>query len=93
MNKINLNAPYKIIPNKYKQYQKHYNIPAAECILVPTKTYGDQILCNVIWKNETGQMLIKADLMFSSSNIIAVDAIKDFILYKTWEEHIGKALA
>lgn len=92
MDKIHLSTPHKIIPNKFKQYQRHYDIPSAECIIVPSKAYGDQILCNVLWKNETGQFHFKADLMFSSSNLVPVDAMKDFILYKTWEEHINNTV-
>jgi hypothetical protein len=87
MIKANLNTPYKILPSKYKRYQKHYDLPSENCVVVPTKAYGDQAVCNVMWKNDTGQLLHKADLMFDLTNLESLSAIKDFILYELWESH------
>ena len=85
MGKIVLKSPYKIIESRYKQYIKHYEIPSAEALIIPVKTYGDQIVCDVVYKDPEGEIAQKSNLMFAASNLEPVDAIKDFDLHTIWE--------
>jgi hypothetical protein len=85
MENIIINSPYKIIPSKHKRYTAHYEIPSAESVVVPKKKYGDQILCDVVWKDESNEIHRKADLMFDSVYIEPLNAMKDFILFGLWE--------
>jgi hypothetical protein len=85
MENIHLNSPYKIIPSKHKRYSGHYEIPGADCIVIPRKKYGDQILADVLWKDAAGDIQHKADLMFDSINLDVLNPMKDFILFEVWE--------
>lgn len=85
MENISLNTPYKIKTSKHKRYTLHYEIPGAETIVIPKKKYGDQISCEVLWKDATGEIRQKADLMFDSNYLEPLNPMQDFILYTTWE--------
>ena len=90
--KIELNSPCKIVSRKLKQYTRHYGIPAEACLILPRKNYGDQLLCNVVWKNAAGVTELQEGLMFAASNLENVDAIRDFDLHTLWENHKAPAL-
>lgn len=87
MENIRLGKPYKVSEHKHKQYNKHYEIPVQSCVVVPVKIYGDQISCDLRWKDESGETRHREDLMFSSAYLVPLDAIKDFKLYDLWEEY------
>ncbi len=88
MEKISLGKPYKVSEHKHKQYNKHYEIPVPNCVVVPVKKYGDQISCDVRWKDESGETKHRDDLMFSSAYLLPLDAMKDFKLHDLWEDYI-----
>lgn len=87
MENIRLGKPYKVREHKYKQYQKHYDIPIQSCVVIPVKKYGDQISCDLRWKDEAGETNQREELMFSSAYLLPLDAMKDFMLYDLWEEY------
>jgi hypothetical protein len=87
MENINLNTPYKIIPSKHKRYSAYYEIPGSESVIVPRKKYGDQISCEVLWKDSDGETHHKPDLMFDSLNLEPLNAMKDYILFALWENN------
>ena len=85
MENIHLNTPYKIIPSKQKRYTAHYNIPGTDALVVPRKRYGDQLSCEVFWKDPDGVLQHKSDLMFDSLNVEPVNPLMDFHLQAVWE--------
>jgi hypothetical protein len=85
MENINLNTPYKIIPSKHKRYDSHYEIPSAESVIIPKKKYGDQISCEVMWKDQAGEIHRKSDLIFDRTYLEPLDAMKDFTRFGIWE--------
>jgi hypothetical protein len=88
MEHIGLGKPYKVSEHKHKQYNRHYEVPIEKCVVVPVKKYGDQISCNLRWKEDSGELNHREELMFSSAYLVPVDAIKDFRLYELWEEYL-----
>ncbi len=87
MENIRLGKPYKVSEHKHKQYHRHYEVPIEDCVLVPVKKYGDQISCDLRWKDPSGEIKQREDLMFSSAYLQPLDAIKDFQLYDLWEDY------
>jgi len=87
MENIRLGKPYKVSEHKHKQYHRHYEVPIEDCVLVPVKKYGDQISCDLRWKDASGEIEQREDLMFSSAYLQPLDAIKDFQLYDLWEDY------
>lgn len=87
MDHIRLGKPYKVSEHKHKQYNKHYDIPVEICLVVPIKKYGDQISCDVRWKDAAGDVSHREDLMFSGAYLVPLDAMKDFKLHDIWEEY------
>lgn len=87
MENIRIGQPYKVSEHKHKQYQKHYEIPIDNCVVVPVKKYGDQISCDLRWKDAEGTLQRREDLMFSSAYLEPLDAMKDFHLYELWEDY------
>jgi hypothetical protein len=87
MENIHLGKPYKVSEHKHRQYNRHYEVPIENCVVIPVKKYGDQISCDLRWKDEAGETQHREDLMFSSAYLQPLDAIKDFRLYDLWEDY------
>lgn len=87
MENIHLGKPYKVSEHKHRQYNKHYEVPIENCVVIPVKKYGDQISCDLRWKDEADETQHREDLMFSSAYLQPLDAIKDFRLYDLWEDY------
>jgi hypothetical protein len=85
MENITLNTPYKIIISKHKRYTSHYQISAAESVIVPRKKYGDQMSCDVWWKDVEGETRHKSDLIFDKTYLEPLNPMVDFILFGVWE--------
>jgi hypothetical protein len=56
-------------------------------VVIPVKKYGDQISCDLRWKDESGETKQRDDLMFSSAYLLPLDAMTDFKLHDLWEEY------
>ena len=92
---IKLQNPYKIIEQKYKRYTNHYQIPANDCVIVPQKIYGENVSCDVHWKDEFGIVHKRSDMMFLEGNLVPLNAMKDYQLYEVWQnnhENVGTVL-
>lgn len=87
MENIRLGKPYKVSEHKHKQYNKHYEVPIENCLVVPVKKYGDQISCDLRWRDASGEVHHREDLMFSGAYLLPLDAMKDFKLHDLWEEY------
>ena len=87
MENIHLGKPYKVSEHKHRQYNRHYEVPIENCVVIPVKKYGDQISCDLRWKDDAGETQHREDLMFSSAYLQPLDAIKDFRLYDLWEDY------
>jgi hypothetical protein len=85
MTNIKLKNPYKIIGKKLKRYGGHYQIPADNCLVVPQKVYGEDISCDVWWKDENGDLQQRPQLLFHGENLEPLNSMEDFHLYELWE--------
>lgn len=83
---IQLNHPYKIIPEKHKLYQQHYIIPAEETLIVPVRELGDEVSCDVHWESN-GQLQIMHQTVFVIENLVPIDLIADEQLYALWKDY------
>jgi hypothetical protein len=81
---IHLNKPYKIIGFKQKKYDAHYNIPSAESLVVPVKNFGDEVLCDVRWENENGELKVLYEKMFINESLIQLNPLIDEKLFEIW---------
>ena len=84
--KVELNMPYKIVPDKYKIYQDHYIIPAALSLIIPSRALGEETACEVRWKSN-GQLQIMHNVVFINENIMPVDLIADEQLFALWRDY------
>ena len=86
---IQLQQPYKIIQRKQKRYEEHYNIPSDKCVVVPVRAFGDDLSCDVHWKDEQGELHAMKQLFFNNQNIEPVDPLKDYLLHELWDSTYG----
>ena len=84
---IQLNKPYKIISFKHKRYNLHYNIPSAVSLVVPKKNFGDEVLCDVRWENENGELKVLHEKMFISENLIQLNPLIEEKLFELWDHY------
>jgi hypothetical protein len=87
MDNIQLGKPYKVSEHKHDQYVRHYDVPIANCVLVPVKKYGEHISCDLLWKDSSGEAHRRDDLMFNAAYLQPVDAMRDYSLFDLWEEY------
>lgn len=83
---IHLNKPYKIIAFKQASYVAHYAI-ASESLVVPTKYVGDEVLCDVRWENENGELKVLHEKMFVNENLVRLNPLMDEGLYEIWAHY------
>jgi hypothetical protein len=88
--KVELNKPYKIIPDKYKLYVDHYMIPAALSLIVPTRILGEETACDVRWESG-GQLQVMHNVVFVNENLMAIDLIADEQLYALWKDYSNQS--
>jgi hypothetical protein len=81
---IKLNKPYKISPDTTRRYQSHYNIPAEQTLVVPIKTFGDQVSCDLHWQDDHGQLHVLQNKIIASENLVPVDASVEVALHELW---------
>lgn len=84
---IHLNKPYKIIDFRQKRYDVHYNIPSANSLVVPVKNFGDEVLCDVRWENENGELKVLHEKMFTNENLIRLNPLIDEKLFEIWAHY------
>lgn len=84
---IHLKEPYKVISFRRKRYDAHYNIPSAESLIVPVRELGKEVLCDVRWENENGELKVLHDKMFISENLIKLNPLLDDKLFEIWTHY------
>ena len=87
--RIQLRKPYKIIERKLKRYEDHYKIPAAKCVVIPIKVFGDDLSCDVRWEDSNGELQEQNNLFFNVANIEPLNDMKDKDngLYDIWQHY------
>ena len=82
---IKLTKPYKISPDRLRQYQSHYNMPAERSLIVPIKALGDEVSCDIRWKADNGDSHVLKNKVFDSENLVPVNPLLDLKLYELWK--------
>jgi hypothetical protein len=83
---IQLRKAYKIAQHKMKKYAAHYNIPSDKCLIIPMRSSGYDLSCDVRWEDSNGE-LQKKELLFSNQNIEPLNAFKDPALHELWQHY------
>jgi hypothetical protein len=84
---IHLNKPYKIISHKQKRYAAHYDIPAAQALIIPLKVYGTDVSCDIRWEDANGELKVLHEKIFSIENIEPLNSLIDDKLHEIWEHY------
>ncbi len=87
---IHINKPYRIIPPKEKRYNAHYNIPSANCVVVPLKQLGDEVLCDIRWEDSNGEMQVLHNKMFIVDNLIPLNEMLHVNLHEIWNHYYNR---
>jgi hypothetical protein len=83
--RIQLGKPYKISHHKLKKYAQHYSIPSDLCVVIPMKSFGNDLSCDVRWEDLNGELQQKKELFFSIENIEPLNAFKHPELHEIWQ--------
>jgi hypothetical protein len=86
---IHLQKPYKIIPSKFKRYESHYHIPADRVLVVPIKELGTEVMCDVRWEDDNGELKELHNVVFLNDNLVALNPLLDTKLHEIWEHYYG----
>jgi hypothetical protein len=89
---IHLQKPYKIIQSKIKRYESHYQIPAERVLVVPIKELGAEVMCDVRWENDNGELKELHNLVFIIENLIPLNPLLDNKLHEIWEHYYGASV-
>jgi hypothetical protein len=89
---IQLNKPYRIIRWKEKRSNAHYQIPSAKVVVIPLKKLDTEVLCDVRWENDNGEMKVLHDLMFIGDNLIPLNEMIDEKLFEVWKHYYSPSL-
>ncbi len=84
---ILLNKPYRIAPSKVKRYADHYQIPAAYSLVVPMKALGEEVLCDIRWEDDNGELHVLHKAMFVYNNLVPLDQLPDGKLFELWNHY------
>jgi hypothetical protein len=89
---IQLNKPYRIVRFKEKRYNAHYQIPAAQVVVIPLEKRDKEVLCDVRWENENGELQVKHSIMFISDNLVPLNGMTDEKLFDLWKHYYTPSL-
>lgn len=81
---IQLHKPYKIVPSMLEVYERHYNLPAALSLVIPTRILGEEVACDVLWENNEEQQVVR-HAVFISENLMPIEPFEDDELYRLWK--------
>jgi hypothetical protein len=84
---VKLNQAYKLIPTRLKRYNAHYQIPAADVLIVPTRLLGSECLCDVRWEDDNGELQHATNLMFVNENLVPLNPLIDTKRYELWSHY------
>lgn len=88
---IHINKPYKIIAFRQKRYDRHYSIPSAESLVVPVRTLGEEVLCDIRWENDNGELKVLHEKMFISENLVPLNEMIDEKLFEIWSHYYDRS--
>jgi hypothetical protein len=86
---IKLTKPYKIASHKVKRYTLHYGIPAERVVVVPMKLLGAEVLCDIRWEDENGELQFLDNKMFLIDNLVPLNPLLELELQQLWEHYYG----
>jgi hypothetical protein len=86
---IHLNKPYKIVPTRYKRYEAHLSIPADRSVIIPLKSFGDEVCCDVRWEDNNGELKVLHNVVFVSENLSPLNNFLDDKLHEIWQHYYG----
>ena len=81
---IHLNKPYKIVPSMLDVYEQHYKVPAALSLVIPTRILGEEVACDVRWKNNEAEQVTR-HAVFIIENLMPIEPFEDDELYTLWK--------
>lgn len=84
---IQLNKPYSITADKIKRYEAHYQIPAADALVVPQRVLGDESSCDVRWVDVSGELHVVHNLIFRNENLVSLNFLLHDTLYTLWKHY------
>lgn len=87
---IHLNKPYLILPIRNKRYSAHYHIPLEDVVVIPLRDLGDEVMCDIRWRNEDGEMQVRHQSMFVSANLIPLNPLIHEDLFRIWMRYYGE---
>jgi hypothetical protein len=84
---IHLNKPYKVASSKQKRYEAHYQIPAADALVVPLKEMGEEVSCEIRWEDSNGELQVIQNAMFVKNNLTPLNGLLDVKLFEIWTHY------
>lgn len=76
-----------VIESKRKRYQRHYAFPAGDSVVIPLVLRGDEVLCDVRWENDNGELKELHGLMFVIDNLAPLNEMIDHKLVDIWKHY------
>ena len=87
---IKLNRPYKIARERHKRYESHYNVPAGKALVVPVRKFDHEVSCDIRWEDEEGRLHVRQNKVFTSENLVPLNALLELDLYELWEHYYAE---
>ncbi|HEY0656265.1 MAG TPA: hypothetical protein VGD65_24190 [Chryseosolibacter sp.] len=87
---IKLTKPYKIAPLRAKRYEAHYNMPAANSLVVPLREFGDEVSCDIRWQDSNGELQLQQNKIFVSQNLVPLNPLLDTQLHELWQHYYDR---
>jgi hypothetical protein len=84
---IKLSQPYKIVPERKKRYESHYNVPADRSLIVPLRLLGEEVSCDIRWEDDNGELHHLQNKIFVSENLVPLNPLLDVKLHELWEHY------
>ena len=89
---MHLNKPYRIKPTRQKRYEAHYNMPADYALVVPQKVLGDEVLCDIRWEDENGELFLLQNKFFVCDNLVPLNSMLEPELQELWQHYYDSGL-
>jgi hypothetical protein len=90
---MHLGKPYKIATIREKRYNAHYNIPSVDCVVIPLRELGDEVLCDVRWEDANGEIQVLHKKMFISERLVEMNEMLHMKLYEIWDHYYNQPSA
>lgn len=84
--------PYKIAPLRAKRYASHYNIVPERCLIVPLKTLGNEVSCDIRWEDDNGELFLLENKIFVNENLVPLNSMLEPKLQELWQHYYDSGL-